>query len=286
MKCIGICLLFMFMAVQAQKLEGAANDAILLELGASSASALDDTSPQNFKDGSRLALFKMELSKGAVLELHLTSDFDGYLTFYSPSFTVLQTNDDAANDSDGNPDNYESVVISEITESGTHLLVVSGYDASAVGSFELAAKDIPLTLPTNLNALLSEEDDLNDESRYFDTFTLELTKPTTLTLTMTSDIIDSYLKVLDSNGELIIENDDKVFVDDPATTDTDESTDFSLDAEVALTDLPAGTYQVQALSYSTGFYQLIAQSVGGTNPTTPTVTPSKPGSKPGAKPGN
>jgi hypothetical protein len=285
----GLTALLLVLVVQAQGLKDAATDAIPLELGANSASMLDDTSPQNFKDGSRFATFKLDLSKGGVTELRLTSDFDGYLTLYGPSLELLQSNDDA-DDSDGNADTYESAVVSEVAESGTYLAVVSGYNAEAVGAFELAAKDIPvvddsaLALPTSLDAVLNDSDEIDNDARYFDTFTLELAEPATVTFSMGSDIVDSYLKVFDADGSLVNENDDKVFVDDPATTDIDESTDFSLNAELEL-DLPAGSYTVQALSYSTGFYQLSAQSAGGAV-TTPTVTPSKPGAKPGAKPGN
>ncbi len=287
MKHIGILLLFTLLTARAQLLKDAASDAIPLELGTLSATVLDDVSPQNFKDGSRYAVFKIDLTEGGVAEIKLTSGFDGYLTLYNPALELLQANDDAA-DTDGNADNFESVVVTEIPETGTYLVVVSGYDALSVGALELAATDIPvvddsaLTLPGSLNAVLSDKDDIDDDARYFDTFTLELSSPTKVTLTLTSEPIDTYLKVFDAESKLIAENDDKVFLDDPATTDVDESSNFTLNSELEL-DLEAGTYQVQALSYNTGFYQLSLQGEGGT---TTTITPSKPGTKPGAKPGN
>jgi hypothetical protein len=288
MKRFSVFLLFTLLMVQAQILKDAAGEAIPLELGTLSGSVLDDTSPQNFKDGSRYAIFKIDLEGSKVAEFRVISDFDAYTTLYSPPLELLQTNDDA-DDTDGDTDNYESVIVSEATESGTYLLVVSGYYESSVGSFEVSTKDIPvvddsaLTLPTSVNAVLNSDDETNEDSRYFDTFTLELAQPATVTLTMHSDGIDSYLKVMDSSGSLINENDDKVFVDDPATSDIDESTDYTLDAELEL-DLEAGSYQIQTLSYSMGFYQLFVQGEGGEATPTP-PTPSKP-SKPGAKPGN
>jgi hypothetical protein len=291
MKYIGGLLLFLALTAQAQRLQDAATDAIALELGTSSASVIDDMSAQNFKDGSRYVTFKLELTGGGVTEVRLTSDFDGYLSFYSPVLELLQYNDDA-DDSDGNEDNYESVVVAETSEAGTYLIVVSGYSPSDAGALELSAKDIPvvddsaLTLPVAIDAVLNDSDDLDDDARYYDTFTLELTKPTTVTFTMTSEPIDTYLKVFDSSGTLIDENDDKEFVDDPATTDYDESTDFTLNSELVL-DLEAGSYQVQALSPSTGYYQLFVQGEGEQGgQSVPALTPSKPGAKPGAKPGN
>jgi hypothetical protein len=288
MKHFSVFFLFTLLMVQAQILKNAASDAIPLELGTLSGSVLDDTSPQNFKDGSRYALFKIDLAQGSVTELRVISDFDAYSTLYSPSLELLQTNDEA-DDSDGDTDNYESVIVTEAAESGTYLLVVSGYYETSVGSFEVSAQDIPvvddsaLTSPTSVNAVLSSSDETNEDGRYFDTFTLELAGATTITLTMHSDAIDSYLKVMDSSGTLINENDDKVFVDDPATSDTDESSDYTLDAELEL-ELEAGSYQIQALSYSMGFYQLFVQGEGAEATPTP-PTPTKP-SKPGAKPGN
>lgn len=288
MKRFSVFCLFTFLLVQAQILKDAAPDAIPLELGTLSASVLDDTSPQNFKDGSRYATFKVDLAQGKVVEFRVISDFDAYTTLYSPSLELLQTNDDA-DDTDGDTDNYESVIVGEAAESGTYLLVVSGYYESSVGSFEVSAKDIPvvddgeLTSPTSLNAVLNTNDESDEDGRFYDSFTLELAQPATITLTMHSDAIDSYLKVMDASGAVINENDDKIFVDDPATSDVDESTDYTLDAELEL-ELEAGSYQIQALSYSMGFYQLFVQGEGGeATPTPPTPTkPSKPGAKPGS----
>jgi hypothetical protein len=295
MKTIGGLIFLLLVTVQAQRLQDAAADAIALELGAISRSVIDDTSFQNFKDGSRYVTFTLDLEGGGVTEFRLVSDFDGYLTLYSPSLELLQTNDDA-DDSDGNEENYESVVIAETSESGTYLIVASTYSAESSGALELSAKDIfvvddtgldgALTPPTSLDAVLNEADDIDDDARYYDTFTLELTAPTTVTITMTSEPIDTYLKILDESGNLIAENDDKEFVDDSATTDYDESLDFTLNSELTL-DLEAGSYQIQALSYNTGYYQLFVQGEGDDEPVvTPTLTPSKPDAKPGSKPGN
>jgi hypothetical protein len=291
MKTIGGLISLLLVTVQAQRLQDAAADAIALELGAISRSVIDDISAQNFKDGSRYVTFTLDLEGGGVTEFRMTSDFDGYLTLYSPSLELLQTNDDA-DDSDGNEENYESVVVAETTESGTYLIVASTYSAESSGALELSAKDVPvlddsaLTVPSSIGAVLNAEDDLDDDARYYDTFTLELAAPTTVTITMTSEPIDTYLKLLDSSGDLVAENDDKEFVDDSATTDYDESLDFTLNSELTL-DLEAGSYQLQALSYSTGYYQLFVQGEGGEEPAvTPILTPSKPDAKPGSKPGN
>ena len=285
MKLTGVFIFLALLTVQAQILRDAAGDAIGLELGTLSRSVLDDQSPQNFKDGSRYALFRIDLEQGKVAELRVISDFDAYSTLYSPSLELLQTNDEA-DDTDGDESNYESVIVSEASESGTYLLVVSGYYATSVGSFEASAKDIAVvddsvvTLPSSLNGVLNANDESNDDGRFYDTFTLELTRPASVTLTMHSDVIDSYLKLMDSSGTPINENDDKVFVDDPATSDVDESSDYSLDAELEL-DLEAGSYQLQALSYSTGFYQLFVQGEGGEAAPPAPTRPSKPEAKPG-----
>jgi hypothetical protein len=291
MKIIGGFIFLLLVTAQAQRLQDAAADAVALELDTISRSVIDDTSPQNFKDGTRYVTFKLDLQGGGVTEFRLTSDFDGYLTLYSPSLELLEYNDDA-DDSDGNEENYESVVVAETSESGSYLVVISTYSPELSGALELSAKDVPviddaaLELPSSVGAVLNEADDLDDDARYYDTHTLELSARTTVTITMTSEAIDMYLKVLDGSGTLIAENDDKEFVDDPATTDYDESSDFTLNSELVL-ELEAGSYQVQALSYDTGYYQLFVQGEGGEEPATaPALTPSRPDAKPGAKPGN
>jgi hypothetical protein len=264
MKKVAVFLVFSLLLVEAQTLSSAVKDAIVLGPGLISASVLDDTSSQNFKDGSRYATFKIDLKQGSVTEFRATADFDAYLTLYSPSFELLQTNDEA-DDSDGDDTNYESLIIQEAPESGTYLLVVSGYHPTSVGSFEVTAKDLvvvddsTLTLPTSLNAVLSSGEDISEDGRLYDAFTLELEAPATLIFSMHSNTLDSYLRVYDADGNLLGENDDKVFVDDPATTDKDESNNYTRDAEVKL-ELEAGTYEVRALAFVAGFYQLSVQS--------------------------
>jgi hypothetical protein len=234
----------------------------ILELDSSLSGALDQNDGQNFKDGSRTEVLLANFKQGDVVELRLASEFDAFLSLYGPQKTVVATNDDGA-------DTFESLLITEMPETGRYVIVVSGYSELDMGTYEITAKklevvdDTSLSLGSGINAFLSETaDDVDVDGKSLDKFSLEINQAKTVTIQMISSLLDSYLKVIDENGQVIAENDDQIFEDDPQTEDTDESQGTSLNAEVIVT-LEPGSYEIWATTASPnsyGFYQLFVTS--------------------------
>lgn len=213
----------------------------LLEIGSSVTGELSLEDGQNFKDGSFLDLVKIQLNAGDVVELSVSSEFfDTYLTIYYADGTIVGTNDDGAESSD-------SRHVLSADQTGRYLLVVSGFSEFDLGAYSVSARalevvdDGVISASTKLSAIL----DSNDEDlggRFQDAFTFELEEAKTLSVTMASDVIDSYLIIL-KDSSVIGENDDN---------------EYSLNATLEL-ELEAGSYTIWATSANTdefGYYTL------------------------------
>jgi Bacterial pre-peptidase C-terminal domain len=232
---------------------------------------LGEEDGQNLKDGSRLEVVQGRFKEGEAIEFNLSSDFDGYLTLYGPDKTILNSNDDVSTETEG----FLSSIITEIPMTGRYVLIVSGYSEYDLGNYEVSTRrlevseDGPITLPADINAVLSVSDEIAEfmgsegeslgELNY-DSFTFELSEPATIQIKVGSPTLDTYLQLLDADGNEITSNDDKTAQDDPATLDTDESADFSLEAEVEIA-LEPGSYEIRASAYTLGFYTLSASIV-------------------------
>jgi hypothetical protein len=231
----------------------------ILELDASLSSTLNLSDGQNFKDGSRTEVFLANFKQGDIVELRVVSEFDAYLSLYGPQKTLLASNDDGV-------DTLESLLITEIPETGRYTIVVSGYSELDMGSYKISAKkfDISdateLSLDSSINGFLSQtRDQVDEEGRFIDTFTLEISQAIDVIIQMNSTPVDSYLKLVDENGQIVAENDDRHFEDDLNTVDIDEGQAASLNAEIVVS-LEPGSYRIIAASFSNGFYQLFVSS--------------------------
>ena len=102
------------------------------------------------------------------------------------------------------------------------------------------------TLGATVNGTLGTGDCVTPEGPYLDRYQLTLTTARTVTITQTSNDIDSYLYLFDSQGVIIAENDDS---------------GASFDSRISMS-LPAGTYSIGASAYDqfeSGSYTLRAQ---------------------------
>ncbi len=231
---------------------------------------LDEEDGQNLKDGSRLEVIQGRYKAGEVLEFNLTSTFDGYLTVYAPDKTVLASNDDTTSSEEGD---YVSSIVTEMTESGRYVFIVSGYADFDLGDFELSARTLeiaqegPVSVPTEQNGLLSFDDDLTEfvspdemvgslgEFNY-DSYTFELGEAATVSIELLSASLDTIVEVLDARGNQVAFNDDQNLEDDLDTPDYDESLDYTVEAGVEVA-LEPGSYEIRAAGYVPGFYTLV-----------------------------
>ena len=104
-----------------------------LEPGGSVKGVLDESSGQNFKDGSRVEVIVLRAEAGQRLLIDVRSDdFDAFLTVFDANGTLLDQNDDG-------PTSFDPQLAFTAPADGAYLLVVSGFGAFDVGAFDVTA---------------------------------------------------------------------------------------------------------------------------------------------------
>ena len=201
---------------------------------------------QNFKDGSRVDLYRLVGNAGQALRLEAHSDaIDPYLTLYAADGTLLASADD-----DPNSGSTDAVLSATLPADGRYLIVVSGYAAEDLGPYTLLARvgtqaradveEAVLPLPAALDAALDPEgpaapDLFDGPSRHF---AVTLERPALLFATLRSPDFDAGLLLYDDAGALVAFGDDNVEL---------QGTDARIAAE-----LPAGRYHLVAAAFDAG----------------------------------
>lgn len=142
------------------------------------------------------------------------ADIDTYLELYDPSGNLLRENDDGDDGSEGrNPE-----ILYTFRETGVYTVLVTSYvyttyeNAAQEGTYTLTAtfeglaemgfaSTQALTLDTPVSGQL---DGFNPEAL----FTVELAVGDTVSISATSDELDTYLEILDPRGAVVISDDD------------------------------------------------------------------------------
>ena len=170
-----------------------------VELGGTVAGELSDTSGQNFKDGSRVAVTVLRPEPGVPTAIDVHSDaFDAYLTLYGPDGTLLDAIDDG-------PAGLDPRLVFTPAAPGAHLLVVSGFGPYDVGPYTISAtvaevpEAEPLPLPGTLESELTGAEPADREIGYGATrsFTIELDEASLVRIQVASDAFDPVLAVFD-----------------------------------------------------------------------------------------
>lgn len=217
-----------------------------LEPGVAVRGELTPEDGQNFKDGSRVDLYRLAGSAGQALRLEAHSDgIDPYLSLYAADGTLLASADD-----DPDTGSTDAVLSTTLPAGGRYLIVVSGYAAEDLGAYTLLARlgaptgagveetDLPLpaAIDTELDPDGPAAPDLFDgPSRRF---AVTLDRPALLLATLRSPDFDAGLLLYDDAGALVAFGDDNVEL---------QGTDARLAAE-----LPAGRYHLVAAAFDTG----------------------------------
>lgn len=188
---------------------------------------------------------------GERVVLDLTSGaFDTYLTLRMPNGWE-ETNDDiSAND-------FNSRLALTLPADGTYTAVASSYRAGDIGPYTLrlttsepagvvatqpvgGTAPVPsaaLALGSSVDGALEPSDRQLNTGEYFDVHTFDAAAGTTMTLTLESDAVDTYV-IVRGPGGFEIENDDGVGV--------------GLNSRVEFTAPADGTYSVVATTYAAG----------------------------------
>ncbi len=207
----------------------------LLTPGAVMEGVLDERDGQNFKDGSRLEVYRINGEAGALLELRASSlQFDTYLTLYGPGGQLVAYNDDHGNTTD-------SAIIAVLPETGRYLLVVSGFSEIDLGAYTVSMAVLTpsgggeLTVPVSVSGVLSPADPAFEGAHYH-RYTFVIAAPTAIVIDLMSSSFDSYLYLLNEQGNVVAENDDGP---------------FGLDAQLDV-ELPAGRYELIVTTFGPG----------------------------------
>jgi len=211
-------------------------------------------------DGEYIDSFEFEGRPGQHVTIDLRSDdFDTYLILIDPA-GEQEENDDAA-------DSTDSMIVADLTESGTYRVVVTSYDAGETGDYRLTIdqaaasggrplenRDIEtLTVGGTTSGELAAGDQTLDSGEYQDTYFFDGSAGQAVSIEMTSNAFDTYLALQTPNGD-IIDNDD-----------FEGSTSRSL---VELNLIETGRYRVVATSYAAdeaGQYRLTLDTLAASN---------------------
>jgi hypothetical protein len=196
---------------------------------------LDEGDGQNFKDGSRLEVYRLNGEAGMLIELRASSwVFDTYLTLYGPSGQLVAFNDDHGNTTD-------AAIIAVLPETGRYLLVVSGFSEIDLGAYTVSMAVLTpsgggeLDVPASVSGVLSLADPVFEGAHYH-SYTFVIATPTAIIIDFSSGSFDSYLYLLNEQGGVVAENDDGP---------------FGLDAQLDV-ELPAGRYELIVTTYGPG----------------------------------
>ena len=176
---------------------------------------LTDTSGRNFKDGSYLDVLTLRGEAGEYVELLATSNaFDTYLSLYAPDGTLWEFNDD-----DPVGMGTDSAIRTTLPETGTYVVVISGYGAWDLG---------PYTVVRRGGGVSAAQDDLAVPSRTVATldgassvahFAFELSESAVIGIEARSTSFDTTLELFDPYGYSLAYNDDAP-LGDGYTTDS------------------------------------------------------------------
>jgi hypothetical protein len=204
-----------------------------LDVGVPVVGVLTDGSGQNFKDGSYLDVLTLRGEAGEYVELIATSNaFDTYLSLYAPDGTLWAFNDD-----DPAGTGTDSAIRTTLPETGTYLVVISGFGAWDLGPYTVtrggggasAAHD-DLEVPSLTVATL-------DGASAMARFAFELSESAVIGIEARSTSFDTTLELFDPYGYSLAYNDDAPL-----------GNGFTTDSALALVLAP-GRYEVTVQPY-------------------------------------
>ena len=205
--------------------------------GGSVESALTPASGQNFKDGSRVEVVVLRADAGQDLVIDVESDeFDAFLSLYASDGTLLDRIDDG-------PTSINPRLAFTPDADGAYLLVVSGFSAFDLGTFEVsvsvaesrAAEALPLS--GTVSDTLQPTDPGDPEIGYGATRFYEMTVEETswVRLQAASLEFDTVLTLFDDFGWL----------------DQNDDSGSTTDSELFL-ELQPGVYRVAVSAWGSG----------------------------------
>ena len=203
-----------------------------------------------FSDGSFVDLYSTVLTAAGTYSFtQSSSSFDAYLLLYDANGNEIGLNDDFTGSNSR---------VKAILPPGNFVVAANSYDAGALGPYTVASTSdagpvancelVFVVRGITTSQGLEASDCPRTGGSYGDLFFINILAGQPVTISMSSAVVDAYIVIYDTNGALLISNDNK-----------DTSTK---DAQVAFTPVVSGYYGILATSGTvgaTGAYTLVVQ---------------------------
>lgn len=203
-------------------------------------------------DGTLVDIWSLEIESTRVVDASLFSpDMNTFLFLVDEDCLLVATNDDCV---EGDPDSGSCLRV--LLEPGSYYLAVNSWEVAGAGAYNLDVTcqlmefcgdcvTASVTCGETIEGELGEGDCLHPDGSLLDSYLLELSEPSRLSINLSSEEINPYLLVVDRDCAAVGEVDD---IDLAAG---------NLDAALVL-DLRPGNYFIiaKAAAAATGAYQL------------------------------
>ena len=175
-------------------------------------------SSSQFRTGQFFNVYRFEASPGQAISIEMQSEqFNSYLWLLDSNGRVITVNDDK----NGQSTAGSSEIVFFPPISGSYFIGASSSEPMEMGKYELTLKTTPQ--PTQAQAFfetvagkLEASDFQLSTGQYLDIYTLEGEAGKRITLGLSSSGFDSYLRILDSAGNLLRKDDDSGVGNDDA----------------------------------------------------------------------
>ncbi|MCC7054421.1 MAG: PPC domain-containing protein [Gemmatimonadaceae bacterium] len=159
---------------------------------------LTETDPSVDDKGAYFDLYRITARKGQRLVINMKStEFDavvGIGQMQGDSLNITETDDDGGGDKDAR-------LRYTVPEDGTYIIRAQGLDAGALGAYTLVVTErvvrpstpVAITAGAPVTGELTETDEEADDGSFFDLYRITARAGETVTITMRSSAVDSYL---------------------------------------------------------------------------------------------
>ena len=189
-----------------------------LSLNAVSAGELGPGDGQNFRDASYLDIWQFSAEEGEAIEILVRSEFDSFLSVYSPDGQLYAVNDDGLFEQNSqqlsNDDMPKDAAMRmRLNQTGRYMVVLSGTGQDSSGLYSIFTKKLPvqeggeLSLEQAAYASFGEGDQKDsDLALRFDEFNFQLNKTETISFDIFVEDYDGRLLLFDSKDKLIADS--------------------------------------------------------------------------------
>ena len=216
-----------------------------LNLNAVSTGELGPGDGQNFRDASYLDIWQFVGEVGEAIEIRVRSEFDSFLTVYSPDGKLYAINDDAILDQQVNEEvnqtspSQDAALRMRLQQAGRYMVVLSGVGQESLGLYSIFTEKLKvqegglLNLSQNTYASFGVGDEKDDTlALRFDEFTFDLNDTETLSFSLFVEDYEGRLLLFDSKDQLIA--------------------DSSIRGNPMIEQLKAGNYSLRAAIFDDG----------------------------------